>query len=449
MGKWICRVLLAAWFVGMVSVAVWNGQRAEAQGAGNHRLFLPLLQKSDLVAQAYVGLVRIRDEANHSDYYTIRGDGSGWTLLVNGTDDYVPSALAWSPNGAYVVFTNYRVTRNETWLVSVATREALQIAPIRAEKFVWSPDSRYIAFTKTDSMYVFDMQTNEVVGVWSTLAYDVFWSPDSQVLGWVSDPSPTDDTEALWLWQMSQVQPTQVFTGNLAMDGEIGTATDYFWSPDSRQLFFNALTYPHAVYKTTSAGEPATRLLEESVMYGWVEGGNRILVAQDAWYFATPDGSEFTFFREYDVSGYGMAVSIAPTGEKALFGSWYDPHPTVIQATDSLTATRIAGCRGYTFQWQSDSTRFACDSDDVLRGDFATKVGDATTDSPTIEVLGGHQNPQFIPNSATFLATNKYQASYPSPFEGSFLYNMETKELKRIRYPHNDQYPVLEWRYMP
>jgi hypothetical protein len=420
MWKVVTRLLLAGWFIGMVGVAVWNGRGAAAQGGGNEQLYLPLIQKPDLVTRDYLGLVTIIDDQNYYDYYTIRGDGSGWSLLVNSTNDFLPTPLVWSPDGAFVVFSNFAVERTEVWMVSLASREAREIAPIRAEKFFWSPNSRYVTFTNADSLYVFDTQTDEIVGVWTTRAYNVFWSPDSKVLGWVADHAPTDEREALWLWQMSNEEPTVVFTGNLANEGEVGTDTGYFWSPDSGELLFNAQHFSsRTIYKTTATGESAFPLLEQSTMFGWVENGNRILINQGGWYLAQPDGTELTFFSSYAPSGYALAVSIAPTGDNVLFGSWYDPFPTVLQATDSLTATAIDGCRGYTFQWQADGARFACDSNDVLRGDFGTKVGDATTAPPTIQRLPGQINPRFIPNSTTFLAMDHYRAAYPSPFEGS------------------------------
>lgn len=113
MWRTLSRLLIAGWFVGMVVVAVLNREVA-AQSDSMSRRYFPLMHQSyDLAVRDYIGLVR-----KGGDFYTVRGDSSGWQpLMLNQSIPFYTFA-PWSPDGNYFLSQG----ENRVSLVPLATR---------------------------------------------------------------------------------------------------------------------------------------------------------------------------------------------------------------------------------------------------------------------------------------------------------------------------------------
>lgn len=446
MSTWIGRLLLAGWFIGMISVAVWNGRGAEAQATGNQSLFLPLMHKPDMAAQAYLGLVAFDHEDSTVDFYTVNGNGTGWAPLRLGAaaDISFDVAWAWSPDGTtFIHFNDPEISDTPgVWLVPLSTRTPRLLTEESGWGFRWSADSRFVAFQGATRLYLYDLQQDQLTTLMPSDPRLLRWSPDGRILNWV-DYDPNGNS-VLWVWNVIDGYSVVVYTGNISWNEPMGS--EYFWSPDSSQLYFNLHTEDgQHIWRTTATGAPATEVLADATMRGWVDGGARILVERDALYLAQPDGSDLTFFSER----HGERVLVSPPGDVVLMGNYYNGTGTFVQKITETQPTSVYGCRGITFTWRADGQRFGC-SNHVVGSAFGTTIGDTTTTPETIlPILPTYFGPQFLPRSTNLIGVDRFVEGYPMSFRGSSLYNYDTGVYKQITAPDGAGGRVLEWRYTP
>jgi Tol biopolymer transport system component len=439
MFKWLGRLLLAGWFVGMVLLVVWNGRGVVARGEGTEPIYLPIVQNDyDWGIRDYMGLVWTPD-----GYFTVRGDVSQWQAL-GAVDAYYGF---WSPDGLHFTY----VADDGIWVVPLDTRQPHFVASGDARFPIWSPDSRYFVYPTVQSVNVFDTHTQTLHTFAKTgQLFSFLWSPTSHHLAWTGEG--TNGDRELWLWSTDEPLPHQVAvnTANYPLG--------LFWSPDGNHLIYNtrfSVTRP-AIFTITTGGESPTLLLEDAYMEGWVEGGERILLRHSGnLYLALPDTTGQTLF----FAGVGNQPDpvISPDGTRVLFNDSNGRQH--IQATTATTASPVEFGDCYDVnQWQPNGTRVSCSASEGDYGQYlGVKVGDgaATPVTPQYE-LYQYIYPQFLEGPTPYMATTHYTLrfaplGYPvlDEYDGSFLFNLQSGRLKRIHYLDDTQWRVLEWRYLP
>jgi hypothetical protein len=459
MGQWMSRLLVMAWVVGMMAMVVQKDKSVSA--SENSVIYLPLIHQAESDLHNYSALVGGIEPTSPygQNYYTLRGDESDWTPLVVGQNNFDFSE--WSPDGTSFLYSLDATTPDgSTWVMDVATRISRKIFPDESagdthrlgqlsgrpgmDGRYWSPNSRYIALFGAESLYVFDVTTNqlEAYPIESIPFNRAVWSPNSNALAWANRTSQ-DGIYEVWIWHQASGSVQRVYMGQQ-------WGWHLYWSPNGTQLVFtvrNADETP-SVFGTTVESQPAQLLIDGYVVEGWVEGGRRLLLSQgNNLYLSQADGSSPTLFFEGSSIVASGAVFPSPTGTHILFSTYASSY---IQATTSSIATPLSGCDTLSFQWHEGGKFFTCNSYTF----FGSKLGDATLDPPAFLFdMESHRNPQFLPNADGYFTTNHYVVSptdSPEPtYEGSYLWNTQTGLLRQLTYADASIYPVVEWRYMP
>jgi hypothetical protein len=438
--NWISRGLVAVWFIGMVAVSIWNGDGVVAQRSGPQSVHLPLLYHAyDPTLRDYIGLVSVEIDDTTADLYTIRADDSNWKLLV---DNVYPSpySWSWSPDGKALVYIDGLGSEDTSLvLIPLNTGEPQTIYEGDVtDSFYWSPDSRYLSFsTETEgrSIHIYDTVEDRMYGIPVQSTYPVaihhaIWSSDSQTMAWWYYVN-SQGVLQVGVWNNVDLETHFIYTG----DGE----RTLYWSPDGNRLMFtaNSLTEGYGIYGSDKKGTPATMLIPDYSMQGWVNGGTHLLIRQaNAYFLAEPDGANPTFFRSW--SSRNPVVSVSPGGEYVIFTDHGEvPQDSILQATDSLIPAAQFRCRGIYLRWQTGGNRFACDSNDSITDGYQITIGDTTL------------NPPFLNDTTSYLVTQKTTTGYPANPIGTEFYNLLTGVFKQIQLPDYERIRIWEWRYMP
>ena len=127
----------------------------------------------------------ISDRSGEEEVYLVAADGSGWRQVSQGGLGY-RTELVWSPDGAYLLFSDKFMRLNlldvDRGELSVIDQGAFDDAWERwgIQDYVWSPDSRWVAYTKMElnmheSIFLFSVDRREITRVTSDWTRD--WSP--------------------------------------------------------------------------------------------------------------------------------------------------------------------------------------------------------------------------------------------------------------------------------
>lgn len=407
-----------------------------------YRTFLPSLTNNVVVTtnpplHHYIGLVAVEHDIAR-DYYTVRGDGSEMELLVADA-----TQLAWSPDGAYLFYT----IGEEVRLIEMATRESTLVLKGMVYGLNWAPNSQMIAFVSdapNQQLYRYEVKQSTLTTISLNARFDsrlADWAPDSQSFIWqdlkAHTSAPCYCIAHLWMLPRNTTTPQLVYLreGYEVLNGE--------WSPDgSRYLFTgaNGKDNLEAVYGTDRVGSLATLLISNYTMWGWIDGGARLLLwqsATQALYVARVDGTTPTLFAE-DV----YPLSVSPAGDKVLFQSVGEPD-FWLQATHSPTPVRLNNHCGYRVTWRTDGEMFACTGG----APFVTTIGVTTPSPEIIYELQSYIEPHFLPLSANYISMQNVEYNPDTgngTFRGMYLLGVNGDSL---RWSPSD--PVLEWRYMP
>jgi Tol biopolymer transport system component len=146
--------------------------------------------------------------------------------------------FTWSPDGRWLVYNAFINVRPSLQVFDMNTLQAHEFASVRAERIVWSPDSRHFAYTTQEesesgshkTAYIGNVETGEQKAITPSNKDDYYtpiWSPDGRQVVVVSD---RDGTPALWSTDISTASSTKI---NSIDYGYVGISA---WSPNGRWL---------------------------------------------------------------------------------------------------------------------------------------------------------------------------------------------------------------------
>jgi TolB protein len=180
-------------------------------------------------------LAFVRGEA----VYVIRSDGGGLRRVTAG------ASPAWSPDGRRLVFSRPTGLTSDLYTVGVDGRglRRLTRTPASAESDPeWSPNGRLIAYTRAfrrptgagTHVYVIRPSGGGVRRV--TSGGTPTWSPDSRQLAFIrTDESVGQSRVFVTTVDGARTRP---LVGDLQLDPEATFESDPFWSPDGKRIVF-------------------------------------------------------------------------------------------------------------------------------------------------------------------------------------------------------------------
>jgi len=134
----------------------------------------------------------ISDATGEDEIWLYPSDGKGKSRQLTKNGDMRRYWLSWSPDGTMLVFSD---KANRLWIVNVETgKQKLIDEGAELWKYVWSPDSKWIAWIKIDEDYTSDIHLYNIdtkektrISTPMTNENDVAWDPDGKYLYFKSD----------------------------------------------------------------------------------------------------------------------------------------------------------------------------------------------------------------------------------------------------------------------
>ncbi len=145
-------------------------------------------------------------------------------------------AAAWSPDGSQIAFISDRDGEEELYLIDQAGGAPRQLTDGHAARLyqpAWSPDGKSIAFADKDGrifiLTVADKKILEVADDPRGFAFDYVWSPDSRFLAFSLGNAASGRSISIWSREDGKVRPAT---------NEIGSTYSPVFEPEGKYLFF-------------------------------------------------------------------------------------------------------------------------------------------------------------------------------------------------------------------
>lgn len=454
----ILRLFLVFYFLAAISLAVL-GVPSQGNAQGKISRYLPLLMRrapmsQDLPLQQYVGLLHMYD-GEDDEYYTVRGDGSGWTNITNNTLN--DSRGAWSPDGSYLLYKN----TSGTWLTTLVNGEAYLVSSLQYEQALWSPNGRYIFLYNDAQLFLLNVSTKELLaGPDDTFVRGgIAWSPTSRHVVWADRTELYGSESRLWVWTIGEQAPHLLITDSYirVRDWDLNGNRFGFTTSLENDVYEEV----DRIYTTDPMGQVITEAigLSQYRWIGWDKQGNTLLVGKEDQIFRVEqDGSDLSPLTPTNVSLHNVALS--PKREYLLYQVAETQYLLHLSESEPISLGAIY-CRdvqpdhscGEGYQWLADGDRFIHAFSTSWRGgSYGGATLGSTLLNPPRYFPVGLPNAHFfsLPFSMNKVAVSAVRGSYPAPYEAwSSILDLESQQMSDIPYEQNGQVYVLEWRYLP
>ena len=316
-----------------------------------------------------------------------------------------PETMEWSPDGAKLSFVqrDNEGEKGELWYVDAATgekkvlvsaaklaslapdynkvtneREKERLTRYRVAAYLWAPDSKHLIFDSQGQLWLYDL--NSATAVQFTSAPDPSgdpkFSPDGRLVSYVRKhnlyvrPATGKDEK-----QLTKDREENLFNGDIdwVYAEELAVRSNYFWSPDSREIVFLHMdetkvpTYPITDWipthptvdneKYPKVGDPNPlvklgvvnadngkirwiSLTDDADTYiprfGWVREGvvwaellNRLQDKMDLYFVDAKSGKSKKILTETSPDAWinvNDDFRILKSGDRFLWSSWRDGH---------------------------------------------------------------------------------------------------------------------------
>jgi Tol biopolymer transport system component len=327
--------------------------------------------------------------------WLVHPDGSDARELLPGSDDLCVGGTSWSPDGERIVFVDWYVEDDihEIWVVGrdgsdphvVYSFEQAAVWPIVA----WSPDGSQLAcICETEGWsegFVLDPEGGEPELLeegelpWHWFPNHRLWegewaAPPAGPERWVS----VGACEGMVPWQICIYDHEGGEVIQLTHDLDFGEPGRTSWSPDGRQIVFNAGVgpdanggYDHDLYVIDADGSDLHQITEgesADVDPSWSPDGEWIAFHRDCGlWLVRPDGSDAHELLPGSDDLCVGSTSWSPDGGRIAFVDWHaedDTHDIWVIGRDGSDPHVV-----YTFQrmvdwivsaWSSDGSRLVC-----------------------------------------------------------------------------------------
>jgi Tol biopolymer transport system component len=126
---------------------------------------------------------RVEANARHHDIFIVGANGQVIKRLTNDADDKL--SLAWSPNGAYLVYITFQSQSSHTGLflakVEAGTTERILDDSITTQAPSWAPDNKHVAVSIERSgkplLFSLDVISGSRTQLTQTTCWEPVWSP--------------------------------------------------------------------------------------------------------------------------------------------------------------------------------------------------------------------------------------------------------------------------------
>jgi dipeptidyl-peptidase 4 len=179
-----------------------------------------------------------------------------------------PESMYWSPDSTKVSYVQREGAKGELWYIDVATgekkvlvsaeklsaldpdvnkvkneREKERLTRYHVADYVWAPDSKHLLFASQGQLWLYDLGTETAVQFTSASdpSGDPKFSPDGNLVAYVRKHNlyarPASGKSEK---QFTHDTGDSLFNGDIdwVYAEELGVRSNYFWSPDSKQIVF-------------------------------------------------------------------------------------------------------------------------------------------------------------------------------------------------------------------
>jgi Tol biopolymer transport system component len=469
MWRWMSRILVAGWFVGMVLVAV-RGMPAQGQGndGGAVKQYFPSLMR---YAPARVNppfrdylAVGMSDGDGDAEIYTIRGDGSDLRKLTS--NEWIDTEAGFSPDGSLIAFIRRDAIGDSTARPMVMNRDGSNLRPLVEDltgnqvNMYWSPNSQQllVSFRRSDPvpevqllLVAFDGTVTELYSASSeSLGFIFGWSPDGRYIYYV--PHYGTDMSSLW------VMPT---TGGTAQPLISSYIYSLNWHPDSSELLVLVVEDDDVLRgRLLSPDGNTNRIVFEGYyrFVEWVQNGKLMLLngLVDSRLFTMPrHGGSITPLTKsgvrvggVDVTGTGVLYMSDTITDSIVYWNTFDADGP----RELMTGEKVVALQPGTPSLAQDGSGLVFslyDSSDRLGNTYLYYANLREADSTEIGELFSYYPIRFLPFSSQRAVAQTGTGGYPPPrYAMPYMVDIQHETVERLLFP-DDLFLVYEWRYLP
>jgi tricorn protease len=225
-------------FIHLLDVASGKEAKVTIQVPSDRRTVRPEFKKvGDLIGDGSLSPEGKRVVLSaRGDLFTVPAE-KGTTRSLTGTSNANDRAAAWSPDGKWIAYISDQTGEDEIWRIAQDGKSPAERLTSGGNRRLfapaWSPDSKKIAFTdKNLKLYVLDVSSKKVTQADQAKYAEInwyVWSPDSRWIAYYK--SNFEGFLQVYLYSLESGQVTRVTS-------EMNVSYDPIFDPEGKYLYF-------------------------------------------------------------------------------------------------------------------------------------------------------------------------------------------------------------------